>query len=241
MVKVARTFLPGVISKDAGLSMSKASAARSALVVLSTLVSVSAARGDTQSRTRVTIRGTGSIVAIERSEGPVRRRLAEVTAIPAGPLGQAVQLKAQGASDTAVISYLRAHAAEIPTVVGSEDVRRLRKAGAGKSVVAYLTTVAAVDIGETGEGHETAVSAAPVSPIDLEAAPYGMSDGYPLSGGYGAPYPARISPRGFPNLRRMPSPPGRHFFHRSIPSRALFSRHLTTELGRRVARGQAGD
>jgi hypothetical protein len=241
MVKVARTFLPGVISKDAGFSMSKAFAARSALVLLSTLVSVSAARGDAQSRTHVTIRGTGSAVVIERGEGPVRKRLAEATAIPASPLGQAAQLKAQGASDTAIISYLRAHAAEIPSVVGSEDVKRLRKAGAGKSVVAYLTTVAAVDIGETGEGHETAVSAAPVSPLDLEAADYGMPDGYPLSGGYGAPYPARLAPRGFPHLRRMTSPPGRHVFHRSIPSRALFSRHPTTQLGRRVARGQVGD
>lgn len=209
--------------------MSKAFAARATLLVLSTLVSVSATRGDTQSRTRVTIRGTGSIVAIERSEAPVRRRLSEATAIPAGPLGQAVHLKAQGASDTAVISYLRAHEAELPPVVGSEDVKQLRKAGTGKSVVAYLMTVAAVDIGETGEGHETAVSAAPVSPIDLEAAPYGMPDGYPLSGGYGAPHPARLAPRGFPRLHRMALPPGRPAFHRSIPSRALFSRHPTTE------------
>jgi len=198
--------------------------------VLSTLVPVSAARGDTQSRTRGTIRGTGSVVVIERSEGPVRKRLSEATAVPvpAGPLGEAVHQKSQGASDAAVISYLRAHEAELPPVVGSENVKQLRKAGAGKSVVAYLTTVAAVDIGETGEGHETAVSAAPVSPIDLETAPYGISDGY-LSGGYGAPYPSRLVPRGLPRLRRMALPPAHCAFHRPIPSRAALSRHPTTE------------
>lgn len=209
--------------------MSRSLTARATLFVLSALVPVCAARGDTQSRTRVTIRGTGSTVVIERSEGPVRKRPSEATAAPAGPLTEAVHQKSQGASDTAVISYLRAHEAELPPVVGSNDVKQLRKAGAGKSVVAYLTTVAAVDIGETGEGHETAVSAAPVSPIDLETAAYGMSDAYPLSGGYGASYPARLVPRGFPRLRRMALSRGRPAFHRSIPSRAPFSRHPTTE------------
>ena len=211
--------------------MSRSFAARATLLVVSAFIPVSAARGDTQSRTRVTIRGTGSDVVIERSERPVRKRLSEATAItvPAGPLVEAVHRKAQGASDTAVISYLRAHEAELPPIVGFEDVKQLRKAGAGKGVVAYLTTVAAVDIGETGEGHEMAVSAAPVSPIDLEAAPYGMSGAYPLSGGYGAPYPARLVPRGFPRLRRMASPPGRPAFQRPIPSRAPFSRRPTTE------------
>src|ERR1700693_5951595 len=157
--------------------MSRSLAVRVTLLVLSALVPVSGARGATQSRARVTIRGTGSSVVIERSEGPVRKRLSEATAVPApaGPLAEAVHQKSQGASDTAVISYLRAHEAELPPVVASEDVKQLRKAGAGKGVVAYLATVAAVDIGETGEGYETAVSAAPGSPIDMETAPYGMS------------------------------------------------------------------
>ena len=208
--------------------MSRSLAVRVTLLVLSALVPVSGAQGDTQSRARVTIRGTGSSVVIERSEGPVRKRLSEATAVPApaGPLVEAVHQKSQGASDTAVISYLRAHEAELPPVVASEDVKQLRKAGAGKGVVAYLATVAAVDIGETGEGYETAVSAAPGSPIDMETAPYGMSDAY---GGYGASYPARLVPRGFPRLRRMLLPPGRPAFHRSIPMRAPFSRHPMTE------------
>jgi len=215
--------------------MSRAFAARATLLALSTLVPASAALGDAQSRTRVTIRGTGKIIAIERSEAPARKRVSE-SAVPAGPLGEAVRLKAQGASDTTVISYLRAHEAELPPVVGSEDLRQLRKAGAGKSVMAYLATVAAVDIGETGEGYEAAVSAAPVSPIDLETAPYGgMSNGYPLFGGYGAPYPARLH-RGFPRMRRIVLPPGRPapLVHLFAPP---FSRHLTNGVVKKLARG----
>lgn len=205
--------------------MSKAFAAKATLLALSTLVPVSVARGETQSRTHVTIRGTGKIVAIERNEGPTRKRPSEATAILASPLGEAVRLKARGASDKTVVSYLHAHEAELPLVVGSEDVKQLREAGAGKSVVAYLTTVAAVDIGETGEGYEAAVSSAPSPATDLEAAPYGTSYGYPIFGGYGAPYPRRFSHRGFPHLRRMPlafRPPS---FHRHFSSHAAFSRH----------------
>jgi hypothetical protein len=223
-----------VISRNGRLSMSKAFAVRATLLALSTLVLVSAAQGDTQSRTHVTIRGTGENVAIERDEAPTRKRLSEETVILASPLGEAVRLKAQGASDRTVISYLRAHEAELPPVVGLEDVKQLREAGAGKSVVAYLTTVAAVEIGETGEGPEAAVSRAPISAMDLETAPYGMSDGYPILVGYGAPRPPRLSHRGFTNLRRMPSGPPS--FHRSIPSRAPFSRHLTNGTGKRLAR-----
>jgi hypothetical protein len=214
--------------------MSKAFAVKATFLALSTLVPVSAARGDMQGRTHVTIRGTGKTVAIERSGAPTRKRLSEATAILASPLGEAVRLKALGASDGTVISYLRAHQAELPPVVGPEDVKRLREAGAGKSVVAFLTTIAAVDVGETGEGPEAAVSAAPISAIDLETAPYGMSDGYPVFGGYGAPHPLRLSHRGFPRLRRMPS--GFPSFRRSIPSRAPFSRHVTSGVGKRLAR-----
>jgi hypothetical protein len=217
-----------------GLSMSKAFAAGAILVALSTLVPVSVARGETQSRTHVTIRGTGKTVEIERNEGPTRNRLSEATAIPASPLDEAVRLKAQGASDRTVISYLRAHQTELPLVVGSEDVKQLREAGAGKSVVAYLTTVAAVEIGETGEGPEVAVTAAPASAIDLETAPYDVSGGYPIFGGYGAPHTPRLFHRRFPHLRRMPS--GFPSFHRSIPPRAPFSRHLINGVGKRLAR-----
>ena len=209
--------------------MSRSSVANVSLLVLSALVSVSVARGDTPGRTRVTIRGTGSDVVIERSAASVTKRVPQTAAFPAGPLGEAIRLKSQGAGDAAVIAYLRAHEAELPPVIDSEDVKQLRKAGAGRSVVAYLATVAAVDIGETGEGHEAAVFAEPSSPIGLESAPYGMSDGYALSGGYGAPYGARQVPRGFPHARRMALHPGFPAFHRPIPSRAAFPRHPTLE------------
>jgi len=105
----------------------------------------------------------------------------------------------------------------------------LRKAGAWKSVVAYLATAAAVDIGETGEGHEASVSAERSSTIGLEPSSYEMSDAYALSGGYGAPHRARLVPRGFPRARAMAFPPGLPAFHRRIPSRAAFPRRPTLE------------
>jgi hypothetical protein len=104
-------------------------------------------------------------------------------------------------------------------------MKPLRKAGAGKSVVAFLATAAAVDIGETGEGHEAAVIAEPSSPVGVDAASYGMSDAYGFSGGYGTPYRARRVPRGFPRAHVMAFPPG----HRRIPARAGFTRHPTFE------------
>jgi hypothetical protein len=203
--------------------MSRAFAAGASLLVLWVLVPVSAARGDSQSRTRVTIRGTGSDVVIDRSAAPVTRRVPEAPAFPTGPLVEAIRLKAHGASDTAVIAYLHAHEAELPPVVDSEDVKQLRKAGAGKSVVAFLATVAAVDIGETGEGHEAAIIAEPSSPVGVDAAPYGMSDAYGFSGGYGTPSRARRVPGGFPRAHVMAFPPG----HRRIPARAGFTRRPT--------------
>ena len=199
------------------------------LLVLSALVPVSAARGDTQGRARVTIRGTGSDVVIERSAASVTKRIPRAAALSAGPLGEAIRLKTQGAGDAAVIAYLQAHEAELPPVVDSEDVKQLRKAGAGKSVVAYLATATAVDIGETGEGHEAAVSTERSSPIGLESSPYGMSDAYALSGGYGTSHRARHVPRGFPRAPAMAFPPALRAFHRRIPSRAVFPRHPTFE------------
>jgi hypothetical protein len=224
-----RTLTADVIRRKRGFSMSRAFAAGASLLALSALVPVPAARGESQSRTRVTIRGTGSDVVIERSAAPVTKRFPEAAAISAGPLGEAIRLKAQGANDTAVIAYLHAHEATLPPVVDSEDVKKLRKAGAGKSVVAYLATAAAVDIGETGEGHEAAVSAERSSPNGLETAPYGMFDAYGLSGGYGTPYRARQITRGFPRARGMAFPPGLPAFQRRISSRAAFPRHPTPE------------
>ena len=141
-------------------------------------------------------------------------------ALSAGPLGEAIRLKAGGAGDASVIAYLQAHAAELPPVIDSEDVKQLRKAGAGKNVVAFLATVAAVDIGETGEGHEAAVVSGPSSPVGIDAEPYGMADAYGFSGGYATPYRAGRVPRGFPRAHVMAFPPA----HRRIPASTGFMR-----------------
>ena len=206
------------------LSMSNAFAVPATLLALSTLAPVFAARGDEENRAHVTIRGTGNNVAIERSEARIRKPFSEAVAIVPSLLDEAIRMKAQGASDGSVISYLRAHQTDLPTIIGAEDVKRLRKAGAGKSVVAYLTTLAAVDIGVTGEAPEAAVSAPPIPATDLET-PYGVS-GYPVFGGYGAPRPSRFSRRGFPHMRRMGWTSRPPFPHRPTGSRATFSRRL---------------
>ena len=208
--------------------MSKALQVWAGLTLLAALVPASAP-GDTPGRTRVTIRGTGSHVAIERSEAAARKT-PEPAAVPSGLLEDAVALKARGGSDAAVISYLRAHEPELPAVITADDVRRLKRAGAGRSVISYLAAVVAVDIGETGEGHEASVSAATVAPADLETTPYGASYAYPLGGGYGAPYPSRfVRParrlHAFPRVSPMALRPGRPAFRRPfLPSRAMFSR-----------------
>jgi hypothetical protein len=204
------------------------------LALLGALAPASAP-GDTPGRTRVTIRGTGNHVAIERSE-VAARRAPESIAEPSGPLEEAVALKAGGQSDASVIAYLRAHESELPPVINAEDVRRLKAAGAGRSVIGYLAAVAAVDIGETGEGHEASVSAPAPEPTDMETTPYsGAPYAYPIGGGYGGygygtlhssrfarpvrhfrAFP-RVSPMAFhfnrPVFRRFPFPT-RHTFSR---------------------------
>ena len=198
------------------------------IALLSVFVSAANAFGDAEGRTRVTIRGTGSGVRIERTEAPAAAPPESAVGVY-GPLDEAVDMKAGGASDSRLIAYLRERQAELPPIIEARDVRRLRRAGAGRSVVAYLATVAAVDIGETGEGYEAAVSAAPSPGSELEAAPYDVPYAYPLAGGYGAPYPSRFARRGFhghvfPRASRRVPPFVRPFFHRAIPPRVGLSR-----------------
>lgn len=204
------------MSKGSGVS-------RAAFLALLTFASSSAARGGTEGRTRVTIRGTGSNVAIERTQAPARRRSSENGALPAGVLGDAARLKAKGADDATVLAYLRAHEADLPSVIDADDVRQLRKAGAGKSVVSYLATVAAVDIGETGEGREAVASNAPPPASDIDA-PYGGPYGYPLVGGYAAPYPGRFGTRGFFPPRRIVFRGGPPISRRVFPPRFVAPR-----------------
>jgi hypothetical protein len=81
-----------------------------------------------------------------------------------------------------------------------------------------------VDVGETGEGHEPVVSNAPLPETESATPFYGMPYGYPVAGGYAAPYPARRGVHAF-SQRRMP------FSHRLPVLRRSFPRHTMT--GRR--------
>jgi hypothetical protein len=211
--------------------MSKACVARTALLALLTLAASAAAWGSEQERTRVTIRGTGSDVAIERTQTEVRKRSFEKSAVPAGPMDEAVRLKASGADDYTVIDYLRRHESEIPPIVEAEDVSRLRRAGAGKSVVAYLATVAAVDIGATGEGYQTVVSNEPAYGPG-EAFANGAPYDYPIGGGYATPYPQRFGPRSLVSSRRFMLHLGHPVFRmapRASPPRAVPIRRRMVE------------
>lgn len=191
---------------------------RVALAALLLLASSSVARGDTVARTRVTIHGSGSNVTIERTQAPARRAVFERKAVSPDALAEAIQLKTQGVSDGMLVAYLRAHEAELPPVIEAAAMTRLRKAGAGKSVAAYLVTVAAVDIGETGEGWGPSVSNGYAPETEAGTPADDMTAGYSIAGGYAAPYPAR---RRNSSFRHAPFPRHQPVFHRAFPSRVV--------------------
>lgn len=172
---------------------------------------------------KVTIRGTGKNVVIERSDASPSEKAISLPPEAADPIDDAIALKTRGASDATVLSFLRAHEDGLPPIIDSQDVRRLRRAGAGRSVVNWLASAAAVDIGETGEGHEAIVLAGPAP-----AGPEGFADGasyvYPLYGSYAA-YPRGFRHRVVPRVRRMMPPPRRPGFAAFPRPRAAFSRH----------------
>ena len=154
------------------------------LAALPAVAAAADATGDTPpGRQRVTIRGTGSSVEIERTQAPARKQPGRA-AEPAGVLDQAADLKSRGASDDDVIAYLREHQGSLPPIIEARDIRSLRRAGAGQAVVTWLSRVAAVDIGETGEGREVAVS----SGAESEEFPYSQPYAWGADGGYGLPY-----------------------------------------------------
>ena len=185
------------------------------------------AQGGVPSRTRVTIRNDGGNVVIERTQttAPKPSTVSEWTP---GPLDVAADMKAAGSSDAELLSYLSAHAAELPAVIDSEDVRRLRKAGAGKEIVAYLARVSAVEIGETGEGHEAPEYGPATAPVlePTNGIPY---DAYAYGGGYYPPYLPGLGRPGFPGHsihqgKHTGSPRGRPAFHAGSHPRETFSR-----------------
>ena len=143
--------------------------------------------------TRAVIRGTGKDVSIVYQIRPTATAAAtahgSASAPAADPLSEAIRMKTTGASDAAVASYLATHEAQIPDVVDADVLLQLRRAGAGAPVVALLSSYAAVDIGETGEG------GAPPPGAAADVTAYGglepdlVSMGYPFyGGGYGGGY-----------------------------------------------------
>jgi hypothetical protein len=187
-------------------------------------------QGNPPTRTRVTIRSEAGNVVIERSQttAPAPKPSGVPDRIP-GPLDTAADMKTAGASDADLLAYLRAHAAELPQVIDAEDIHRLRKAGAGRSIVGYLASLSAVEIGETGEGNEApagiASAPAPDSEFYSSGAPYYEA----FVGGYYPSYaPGFMHPR-FPshNIHRgkhTGSPRGRPAFQAGAHARAAFSR-----------------
>ncbi len=196
--------------------------ARLAIAALLALGWSSVAQSEEAGRTRVTIRGSGSNVTIEQTQAPGRKPVFEPKAAP-DPLRDAIQLKNEGLDDGKLLAYLRAHEAELPPVISSAAMAQLRRAGAGKSVMAYLATVAAVDIGETGEGRETPAPDAVLPEPGGQMPFYGVPSGYPLAGGYAAPYNAGRRAAGFSH-RRAPFANGRPLMRGVSPMRPALGR-----------------
>ena len=146
-----------------------------------------------KARSRVKISGSGSNVVLERSETPSGgpSRYSEWLA---GPVAVALEMKEGGATDADVLAYLRKHAEELPAVIPATEIRKLKKAGAGREVIGYLSTVSAVDIGLTGEGREASYETAPPAQ-DFASASYGYPEYFPAYG-YAGGY-APINPRPF--------------------------------------------
>ncbi len=183
---------------------------RASLITLAAIVVSASLLADSNARSRVTIRGRGTNVVIEGDRASFPSRLNAGGRL----LAEAVRLKRKGEDDAAVIAYLRGHQGDIPSVIGAADVARLRRAGAGKGLVSYLLSVAAMDIGPTGEGSPLA-SNEPVYPMEAESPPYALPYGYPIysSAPFGRQHHFR-SHAGFPlrpipHRPMMPRPPAR--------------------------------
>ena len=143
---------------------------------------------------RVTIRGSADGVVVEGRPARVVKRAGDPSR---EILSHAVELRRSSADDSVMLAYLRAHASDLPSVIEASDVARLRRAGAGQAVIAYLATVSAVDVGPTGEGHPM--------PVMMPAATYDSSD---MSGGIPADYAyyggyGYLGSSGYPNRGPM--------------------------------------
>jgi hypothetical protein len=97
---------------------------------------------------RVTIRGSGNAISVDRTGSPEEFLDAEEPASTV--LDEAIGMKESGTADDALVGYLKAHRAELPALIDFDTLSALRRAGAGRNVVTYLSSVAAVEVGPTG-------------------------------------------------------------------------------------------
>jgi len=169
----------------------------SSVLIAAGVLVAAAAEGESDGRARAVIRGTGKDVSIVYRT-PLQARPPAEASSTADPLAEALRLKKLGADDASVIDYLRQNEAALPDVVDSGTIRQLRRAGAGNSVIATLSTLAAVDVGETSDDAE----APPMQTFDASSGAGSYPDlagmGYPFygdgfygGGGYGGGFSGR--------------------------------------------------
>jgi len=178
---------------------------------------------------RATIRGTSNGVTIVYRGAPKPRASAAPAALAGAATGvdtsgwvlaEAAELKAGGADDATVVAFLRLHRFEIPAITEGDTVKQLRKAGAGDAVIVALSSLTAVDIGETGEGGFVAYAPA-VTEIAAYGNPYDFAgvNGYGGYGGFipgfgrGARAAMRFDRRGFFPPKHVVAHHGQPPFH----------------------------
>jgi hypothetical protein len=136
---------------------------------------------DSPQRPRVTIRGSGRDVRIEGAVAP-RARIARNEEDLGAEL---IRLHQSGFPEETLVAYLQAHRSAIPTVLSGDEYARLRRAGIGERTLRYVGSIAAIDVGPTGESGVTVAASAPPQ---REMEPAANELGYPFYGDYGGGY-----------------------------------------------------
>ena len=176
---------------------------------------------DSAPATRVTIRGSGSQVTIERTPAGAHAARPKAARRLSGNelVDEIARQTAAGLPDAQVVEGLRARQSELPPVIGSSDLLRLRQAGAGDALIRYLASVSAVEIGPTSDDRG-ATSAAPM-PLAPELTPgFAQGEAYYGYGGYaGYPIYGAQRLRGHRHPVHHPGPHPMPVRHPTIPVR----------------------